>query len=177
MEKDLNYLNSKWWYRLIKVVYFFLFLIILITPLVEIVEDNLSKYDNKNSYIKCANNKIFFLEENNFPSDGFVSIEKVESLCFDGVKKIINNKSNFLDGFQTYEEQIISQTENSGKYTLVSVYTNIKWFKIFYLSFFSSITIIAFFELVRRLFYYIFLGSFLPEKPKKYLFFNINYKD
>ncbi|MFA7285309.1 MAG: hypothetical protein WC011_00470 [Candidatus Paceibacterota bacterium] len=179
MKKDLNYLNSKWWYRLIKVSFVFLFLLSFILPVVGIIFKNTPKFDNSESYVKCANGKKFILNQHDF-SDSFAwrsDKEKAENICFDGVIKFrdMGNSRGFLSGFMTSE--IVSETENSGKYELISKYTKTNWFNMIVMSLLSLALTIIVFEFIRRLFYYIVLGSFLPEKPKKYLFFKMIYKD
>ena len=39
------------------------------------------------------------------------------------------------------------------------------------------LALIVCFELLRRIFYYVVLGSFFPDRPKRYFFFKTNFKD
>jgi energy-coupling factor transporter transmembrane protein EcfT len=158
----INELNNKWWYRLLKVVY----LIVLIAGILFIVlmvySSNGPQFDNNASYIKCSNGKEVQLKSNDiflyydFLSPGDQKI--AEGKCFDGMI------SSSTDEFGKVKYKIASETDNSRKYNLVSVYTERNWSEIFLYILIGCFSLIAVFETIRRIFYYVILGSFTPKK-------------
>lgn len=164
--KSIKWLNEHWWYRLIKVMYIiFLTLIIVIPPFV-IINEYKPKFDNDSSYIKCANGKEFILSKNNIYlyNDYMWSHDKdkATSLCFDGSIEYTNYGTGIWKDLTV--PKITSTTENSGKYQLISIYKNRDWTRTLGFSLVSTVVIIILFELIRRIFYYVILGSIRPPK-------------
>ena len=161
--KTTGELNNKWWYRLIKVAYIGCFLFALVAPVVGIFASYGPEYDNTKSYIKCANGKEFILSENGITlySDFMWTTdeERARGLCFDGETDVTK------DVYGQLRLRVLSTTANSGKYELISNYTSRNWTATVGFSLLSIFIAALVFELVRRIFYYIFLGSL---KPKKY---------
>jgi hypothetical protein len=67
-KKTIESLNSKTWYRLIKVIYVFIFIIIplLVYSLLSLGGDGLKRVDNSKTLIKCSHseaNESFFADE------------------------------------------------------------------------------------------------------------------
>lgn len=160
--KTISELNAWWWYRLLKVVSLFLLLAFIVGTPIGIFINYGPQYDNDNSYIKCANGKTFKLEPNGIYtySDYLDSydIEKAEGLCFDGTIEVVE------DRFGEKRPQITSRTTNSGKYELISIYTERDWVATIGFTLLSIVGYLVFFEIVRRVFYYILLGSIRPQK-------------
>jgi len=132
MQKDLNYLKSKWWYRLLKILYILFFvLVVLITLLIH--------FNASSTPTTC---------QWGISSEGTCNLPSVAQWIEAGKPKPVKtNDSNQFTG------QIILE-------------------KIFLV-----IIEIVIFEFIRRLFYYVILNSFFPEKQKKYLFFKIKSRD
>lgn len=83
--KTIAELNTKWWYRFLKVGYFPFFFLILIGSPIGIFYAYEPIYDDEKSYIKCANGKEFLLRENGIflyskNMDSYDK-EKAENLC------------------------------------------------------------------------------------------------
>ncbi len=163
-EKTVSHLNSKIWYRLIKVIYFVLLLVFLVIPPTAVFYSYGSEYDQTNSYIKCANGKVFYLSENGFYIyNGYMSDSNkasAKNLCFDGVRNFVKEK---IGTMEFLKPQVISETESSGGYELVNKYTNRNWFATVGFSILSIAIVLLVFELVRRIFYYVVLGKINPK--------------
>lgn len=163
--KTLSELNSKWWYRLIKVIYIASYLIIVVGSIVAIFYNFSPEFDNAKSYIKCENGKEFILSENGYDlySDYMSHSNQVyaEDLCFDG---IIEFKKEEIGNLEFKKPIVISETEKSGRYELISKYTNRDWFSTVGFSILTILGTGIIFEIFRRIFYYIILGSVRPKK-------------
>ena len=161
--KTISYLNSKIWYRFIKVIYLLILFISIVGYSTAIFISYSQEYDNTKSYIKCANGKNFILSQNEIDlhSDfmGSSDREKSKSLCFDGLNSIEKTDSDHIFRLKT-----ISETENSGKYELVSIYINRNWIVTIEFILLSIIGNLFIFEAIRRGFYYVVLGSIRPKK-------------
>jgi len=195
MKKDLFWLNSKWWYRLIKVGYFILFLVVIFLSQSFLFSNFGPEIDYKKSYLKCDNGQKLFLEENNifiFSRNIYGEVvKKNQQLCMDTVelgkevKSIFNQYSDYSD----YEIGVKVKENLSSKdvfskpspvvpyldlgydnYKLIIIKTNFFWVSRLLFPVLFLVGSIVIFELFRRIFYYVVLGSFLPEKPKRYLF-------
>ncbi|GEM_PF-1305990 len=184
-KNSISHLTSNWWYRLIKVVYLFFLVIALIGFSAGIFFSFSPEYDNNRSYIKCANGKEFVLSENGITlySDFMWSTDrdKAVRLCSD-IATLTEPQRTQLDGIvlkmdsdgaSTPDIQVIvndfkqkygQPSPNSGKYELVSKYTNRNWVAIIGFSLLSIVATLLFFEVIRRIFYYIVLGSLRPKK-------------
>lgn len=163
-KKTIEYLNTKAWYRFLKVIYLVFLIFFLISPLIAIFFSYSPEYDNTNSYIKCANGKNFFLRDKGINLyDDFMwedDKEKAKGLCFDGE---VDVEKDSISG-HILRAKIISTTENSGKYELISKYTSRNWVATIGFSLLSIAVALLVFELVRRIFYYVVLGKIRPEK-------------
>jgi len=159
--KTISYLNSKMWYRFIKVIYLLILFLSLVGYSVAIFVYYGPRYDNDKSYIKCANGKNFILSQNeiNLHSDFMwdSDIEKAKSLCFDGTVNFTTDKYGQTRLGHT------SKTDNSGKYELVNIYTNRNWIATIGFILLSIIGNLLVFEAIRRAFYYIALGTIRPK--------------
>lgn len=158
-KKTLQHLNSKAWYRAIKVIYLLLFLAIvaLIITLFS-VEGDFDVLDIPNSKIVCqyGNEKQFLVKEifgkNELPSvlpeyyrtAGDEFSQKILKYC--EISKIIT-RSDQPSGFIPDPYRIEEKTKKQFGYLLLSL-----------------LITIGIFEAVRRIFYYIVLGSIKPQK-------------
>lgn len=142
--KSISYLNSKKWYRLLRILYT-LIVVGIGLVIIGIQYDKFApRFDRYNSYVKCDSGKIISLSEAGVhlyskyiqPFDD----QELARQCADSAD--ISNKSN---------------------YKLVSIYTS-SWFNFILRSFAWLVIIIFIEEVIRRIFYFIFLGSVNPTK-------------
>lgn len=198
MKKDLRYLNSKWWYRLLKVVFVGMFLLGTIISVIIVVNDN-KPYQVKDYKISCiaeyTNKKTLFAEKDAglyfFPYETetvYQSITDDNRLKLRNICGFTNDKADELnnEAIAYINEQIKLGTDkttiqkyldDSRAYTIEEVYrTEGGYVAVVAYSLLTIIISLIIAELVRRIFYYITLGSFLPENPKKYLFFKVKQK-
>jgi len=184
MERSIAGLNQTIWYRGMKVVYFLSLLFFLVAPPVGIFLDYTPEFDNINSYLLCKDGRQMYLKENNITlNNGYISSnddEELKHICLSDAEigrairtrfpdnKYIglsneeigaSEKKSFSAKFATYS--IRSNTEN---YTLVSKYEERNWFATIGYSVMSIIVTLLSFEAMRRIFYYIFLGSLWSKK-------------
>jgi hypothetical protein len=138
MENTLSFLNKKIWYRSAKVFYLLLYLIF-------IIGFNFLNY-SWNKEAKLDINKI-----------KIQTIEGKSQVEFNnGTKIIFDGKPNVKD----VEEAIYDADVNPFFYQ--SNFLIIKDFIIFFLI--GNIIIVAIFEAIRRIFYYIILGKIYPKE-------------
>lgn len=149
--KTISELNSKVWYRFLKVIYVLLFILGLFYALIGGFFVVSPTFVNEKSYIKCNDGREFTLNELGISLPGpYVP-------------------------YQGYEDIVIKQNcgstqweKNNGyyvkkNYTLMPSLTR-DWFTTIGLSVFYVIVTIIIFQLIKRVFYYIILGSFRPPK-------------
>lgn len=161
MKKDLVYLNTKWWYRLIKIIFIFINLILMISIISIIFHSNSPKFNIMDEKTQLVHNAIEFAKQNPDTEYATELRKRIEDGAYDRELNILNQRKNY----NNYE--VNSKYEYEGR----------NWRAIIGFSLITIISVLIFFELIRRVFYYIILGSFLPDKPKKYLFLSIKYKE
>jgi len=162
MEKTISYLNSKIWYRFIKVAYTLLFLVISVTVIFSIFSENIRVLDMPNSQVICqyGNEKQLLIKEvfdkdempnilPNYYYDANTALsEKIIKSC--GINEVIT-RSTQPDGFISDPYRIEKRYKNN--ITTALLY-----------SLLSVVITILIFEIVRRVFYYIALGTIKPKK-------------
>ena len=172
-KNTINYLNSRWWYRLIKTAYLFFFLLGLLGYPIAIFNFYGPEYDNDASYIKCANGKKFILSQNGITLYGefmgSTDQEKAKNLCFGGVinymEPIRMTKAEYEAKYgQAPTVENVTESGAAGKYELISKYITRNWLVIIGFSLLSILATLFIFELLRRIFYYIVLGNLRPKK-------------
>jgi len=162
----INYLNSKVWYRLLKVLFFFSFIIIflLVNFMVWMLTDD-KKISDKT-----------FIEVGKIIKQEYPAYSDMDDLDV-GRKIYQKRRYDEWEKYTTYGEES-SFTPTYGKringidfYPTTSSETKIKiaytsvslWQKISY-NIFSSIIVLVIFWIISRIFFYIVLGSLLPKK-------------
>jgi hypothetical protein len=212
MEKDLKFLNTKSWYRLIKIIYIFVFAVTLIISISTVISSykpklSIDQYNPdifKQTILNIYPNAVtasgiryadipasellgdyLRVSPDGITSDGFnftpypITLAQLKNnINVLQNRQVSNDKiQNYVNLYKTDKNgnfvSNISQNNRLEKYKFIAYY----WFSIIGLLLFSIIIISIAFEFIRRIFYYIVLGSFLPEKPKRYLFFKIKYKE
>lgn len=157
-------LNSKWWYRLLKVAVIVSFLISFLVYSDFVYDIYSPQYDNVASNIECANGKVFYLEEWGFyAGTGRLSVygdNRAKEHC------LYLTTENELDLKNALKDEETRPTLDMifGGYTLNIVYEERKWFLTIVGIIGVFILHLIVFEIVRRIWYYIVLGSIRPKK-------------
>jgi hypothetical protein len=170
--KTISELNAKWWYRLLKVTFVIAYIATLLTILPE-VNDELQPFsiiDTQNSTLTClsGNNKTY----KNYSSESYLTVETIKTLC--GLDESTNaetvsSSTDSVDVKQKYRNEIIRYRDNDAMIrnqvsfndAYLKVGSNLELI-LGLLGTFVGVTIT--FELIRRIFYYIVLGSIRPKK-------------
>jgi len=180
MEKTISYLNSKIIYRLIKVFYIFSFLIAFVLFFC-FSYYFLSRIDLNNTYVQCNDNRIINsddLIESKINVDFSINSNddyKVRAICehpdYKRTEKSLKNRNGepFTETQLTYiRNQIGITTVDGVNYKLEPNYKFIANNHVNTRNILIVIAtlagIIIFFEIVKRTFYYIVLGSIRPKK-------------
>ncbi len=167
--KTISHLNTKIWYRFLKVVYSFAIVIISLIAIILIYQEKsqeIKLVDNNKTIILCnyGNKKQFtasqagiylttFETESNFLSnDDRIALEE---FC-----QVSQAEENFVS------DAITNHTDNVKKlFTITPIIKNEGGIiSVLGYSILTLITILIIFEVIKRVFYYIFLGSIRPEK-------------
>lgn len=206
--KTISYLNSKTWYRFLKVVFYFFILVSILIFNGLIISNGVKGVDNNKTLIYCSykSKKIFTPKQANIKlsnyqlKDGFDYREFYEGYneneisailhkCYDsdpGADVFVLQRYNELTEGKPYEE--LSEAEKSyvnseiekittgfktnsekAKYLDYSmkffdiepVYSYTEFIKLFVI---GNLIILLVFEVLRRIFYYIVLGTIRPLK-------------
>ncbi|QQR76582.1 hypothetical protein IPJ63_03750 [Candidatus Nomurabacteria bacterium] len=181
MKKDLKYLNSKWWYRLMKVLIFSILVYALVGIPIAVFDSYAPRFDYENSYISCANGKTFSLKNGGIYafSDnlGAHNVDRAIELCVDVIKSSTEVSYVPVSVREALTLKYGTPSINSGKYEFVAIYTDRNWIASLSYSIMAIMATLLIFELIRRVFYYIVLGSFFPDNPKKYFMFKLKDKN
>lgn len=203
MEKTISYLNSKIWYRIIKVLCIFVFLISFVGFNIFVFgEVGFENIDSDKTKISCnyKDKKTFSpsdekisLNNNDFKNKTFdyksyfegyndYNIKNILKVCYDKdvddvfamqrwYEKGLQDKSFISDKEMQEIEKIESSIISSDKakyldysfkfFNIDPVFSYSKFIKYFLI---GNIAILLLFELIRRVFYYIALGTLKPKK-------------
>lgn len=166
--KTIADLNSKWWYRLVKVVYVFLLFSWTIGTAVGVYFLFEPEFDNENSYIACESGKNYRLSEN-----GIFLYSEYMGYYDDKLAKELCTSTETMTA-EEYEEKygeppktflsLDLEKYRLTEYKLISVYTERDWIATIWYMFLGFLGWLLFFELVRRIFYYVVLGKLIPKK-------------
>ncbi len=175
-DKTIEYLNQKPWYRLLKVVYIFTCIGLVVMSVFLITEEErpYDFFDNNNSYILCEDGRKLGLDENNiYLSDSFVLSFQDES-----IKKMCANNAIDPDSKKSLDEIFSPRMERLKKivdgsdyvpaeknYKIVPVYEmRGSWVLVFGYYLLAIVIITLALEIFKRIFYYIVLGKIFPKK-------------
>lgn len=163
----LNDLNNTIWYRLIKLLFVLTFILLSIVAIITSFENVgnhttdykiICNYGNKNIFLAYKDKNIY-LPYNYNPDDGLMILP-------DNTKKILQEtcEISYQELKTIYDTVTTGQDNNKNLFTITQVKSNVytilhavSW------SFFAIIIIGIFFEIIRRAFYYVILGSIKPE--------------
>ncbi len=192
--KKLSDLNSKMWYRLLKVLYFTIFAIYFLIFFIELDYKSLKNdyYNLRKSYINCYNGETIYLkninldyydlkylnynENNKFKfaclSDkelgAMIKNESGVYLSFSDEKVgfLVREKFNSFSEIDSKMKTSLNFKEHQKNYILHTVKNNslINVRTIFLDLIIPILIIIVFFELTKRIFYYVMLGTIKPKK-------------
>jgi hypothetical protein len=193
MEKNLSYLRSKAWYRLLKVVFIFSFLIVLIVYNFIIAQD-VRTVNERESKIICTGNivdealgtsKELRLDEMGTVAYGLSSYQREGIFDYEGYFKdynardifdilgscgrtIIGNKNFDIVGARKAgfsDSEIFNYLKPSfaenKPFEIKLLFTYKPFIKNLIV---GNLIILALFEILRRIFYYVLLGTMRPAK-------------
>ena len=165
-KKTISWLNSKVWYRFLKVVFICSILFCLLIGNASLLSNGVKRLDNGKTLISCktTSNKNTYtpneleikLTASNFTQDGeFIDPKsKIWKTCGGG----FDPSSSFANSLNLFDKYVILPNL---VFDINPVYT----YKEFILKFIiNNLLVILFFEILRRAFYYIILGKIRPEK-------------
>ena len=181
--KTLKELNAKWWYRLVKVCFILLFLFCLITPVVMIVVSYNPIVSESQSSAVCDDGRRLQLGAQQGYENGELttkyytfSSDYSELALFCSSDKAIASKIRSLESTTLDDRELANLVRSRldvfanevyfspNNYTIDYVYTERDWLATIGYSLLSIFITIALFEVARRIFYYIVLGSLRPKK-------------
>lgn len=206
MEKTISGLNSKWWYRLIKVIFISLFILSLVIANGVNIYQGIGRIDENKTLIYCngGDKRILtikragtYFDNSDFIGgfdykkfyEGYYSEYKIKGIieaCYDTQVDDIFwiQRLHEIRGFKSDPKQFDEQYALEQYKAMTSGYKSdtqkasyldysIHLFDIkpvySYMQFIlyillSNILVFVIFEIIRRIFYYIFLGSIKPKK-------------
>jgi hypothetical protein len=167
MEKTISYLNSKAWYRLMKVIYLFIFAASTVISVVIVYGNNTTNkiddylvvcnYGNRISYYARKDKNIYFdeydLRENKASFANYQNLDIRQACGITNeeaqawVREIVQGSSSATLYTITKTQIFEGGVANAASYSLLDI---------------LIITLI--FEIFRRIFYYIVLGKIAPRK-------------
>ncbi len=203
MEKTVASLNSKMWYRLLKVIFILTFLVFLIFFNGIIISEWTATVDKDKTIISCLNDKKFSLKDTDvdisvkyikggFDYKGFFEgyndneIKKILEECYGTDVRDLDvyalqrtyeitgtkdDKKNYDENYLNSEIKKIEASYSFAKSNyldysihLFSIDGKYNYYKNIGYLIIGNISIFVVFELLRRIFYYVVLGSLKPKK-------------
>jgi hypothetical protein len=192
---NLRYLNQMTWYRWVKVVYVGLFALAIIV----VAKDSFSVFsprvDEARSYITCQSGETYQLGQSRLQLQGTklsaADDLRARRLCLTDEQLGATAREHYQyaasldmddaalgqkmrsDKSFIYQNAYLLATPAEQNYIVTpvhvknSVLATILWLIV------PTIIIVGVFELIRRVFYYLVLDTFIPEKRERYLFFKL----
>ncbi len=159
--KTISELNERWWYRLLKVVYMSICLIVTISIITLIYTDNPPKFNVLESSIQCLDGREFMLGAYpNLYSEYLSSEDR-------------NNFQTWCTTEQTGVENgraVIKKLDNYGtpitQYEFKPNYLPRDWGNIIWGTFLTIVGAYVITRIIQCTFYYVVLGSMHPRKRK-----------
>jgi ABC-type sugar transport system permease subunit len=172
--------KSKWWYRLIKVIYTILLISIVVIGVVLIFKQNPPLLDPERSFVECDDGRIIStteLKKNNINLIGHVFNHKLNRQEFIDNIKYDNNDTklrHFCSIGPLRQERGVNEEEISvlnQSFTPIANYKFVKFYdkqftKIYLFVFLFVIIIVISFLIIRGIFYYIMFGKFFLKRDE-----------
>jgi len=158
--KTTTELNSKIWYRFLKVIYVLIFIPIFIVAFFSGYWDTMPQFDSENSYLKCDNGGK--VNPKNWYSPYLTPSEDETYRKYCAIESEVGetlSQEEFTAQWKNLKDKSIPKN-----YEVISIYTKRDWLKTIGISALWTVVAILIFELLKRIFYYIVLGSFIPPK-------------
>lgn len=170
--KTISYLNSKAWYRFLKVIFVVMFLIVLMGFNSIIFSDGIKKLDLTKSTIICNADETLGTEKHQ------ITFEDVDKYFI--VKEFDNyNYYNFIKTWKDDALAIVNKCNEGSKwhprlidfgpninppeFEINPVYSYITFVEYFIV---GNLIVLFIFEAIRKAFYYVVLGSLKPAKKE-----------
>ena len=156
--KTTSELNRKWWYRLLKVLYTLFAIFVVIIAILLIFDTTQASFDDKASYVKCDDGRQFPVDKIGMYSD-YVGLDNDKSFrfwCATTITDGVDGKKKYV-----YNDGVAPSTKN---YTFIAKDKPRDWPATIGYSLLSVLAVVAITEIIRRIFYYIILGSINPKR-------------
>jgi hypothetical protein len=200
--KTIEFLNSKMWYRLLKVVYLIALVGVVLASNGVLVDEGVSRLDRDKTFIYCNGGEkrlsakqadvslngydfsrgFNYKEYYNSYSNSF-SITGILMACYNipptldifltqrvaEIKGVGNNKREYDEKYFNEQIELMKKSPISKSYldysielfNIEPVYSYSQFIKLFLV---INLSILALFDFLRRVFYYVFLGTIKPSK-------------
>jgi hypothetical protein len=186
--KTISELNAKWWYRLLKVIYLAIFTLSFVAVVIQI-NDTLSPYqvlDFKNSKVVCLSgnkNQVTFNDLLLKVDKDDLKYERLDAVKIASICEIVGPYGELFsmsDGEPTrmsradynsfysienrplaleWSAKVVNMVQYEKSYTTIG-----SWLDVIGAILLAIAIVAVIFELIRRIFYYIVLGSLRPKK-------------
>lgn len=153
--KTIPELQRKWWYRLLKVFSLFVAFVSLICVITITWNTYGPEFDPVGSHIVCQDGR-------NFPVDKIGMYSEFGVYNFDETFRTWCSTELFNDNGLMKLKKINDSISSEQNYTLIVKYTSRSWLEFIGYSVLWILGILLVFEILRRVFYYIILGSVFP---------------
>lgn len=166
--KTITELNSKMWYRLLKVIYLIIMFLFIVYAVV-IAFSEVGSYQTDYTVVCNYGNKSTFLAA----KDKEIYISTYYDYSNSLAQLPDNTKVDLREACEISEEELFAQmdsivngTDGGGKlFDLKETKVNVStYFSSIMWSILAIVIILLFFEIIRRAFYYIILGKIRPPK-------------
>ena len=179
MKKDLKYLNSKWWYRLIKVLYVLIFVFASFYLVAINVVSYEPTFNSAKSSIICKNGKPIEDVYMYSPYSWSLDYTDIKFECASDEELGAATKSSFPE-YKEIENSALGksirekykgnayanliQINMPTNYNTNLVYFPRNWFATIGFSVLIVAGVFLFLEILKRIFYYVYLGKLFPKK-------------
>ncbi len=153
--KTVSELNSKWWYRLLKVSWLFFALIGIISAITISWNNNGSEFDPISSKVVCNDGR-------HFPVDKIGMHSEFSVYSFDETFRTWCSTEMVNDNGVLKLKKIDGTISPEKNYAFIAEHTPHDWVGFIWYSLLSIFCIYFVFEVIRRIFYYVILGSIFP---------------
>jgi hypothetical protein len=157
--KTISELNDKWWYRLLKVTYILSILLALVINIVIIFDQNGPFFDPKKSYITCVDGRRFDLD--NYDR---LFIDHLDTIDRNNFQAWCTTEATIDSDGDVKLKKLDSYGSDIKQYNFHPHYENRDWIAVITFILIALAMVFGVAEILRRIFYYIVLGSIRPKK-------------